>query len=111
MVRTGASSYVRYDWEDTFGTAAFNNSTHKAFGLNARLGSWTLGHSPKDLPRLNQVEVAQYAYGQQNGSLSVDFVLSNPWIFRALYEHKQQQALDLTLIRGVQLVMFLELKQ
>ena len=60
MVRTGASSYVRYDWEDTFGTAAFNNSTHKAFGLNARLGSWTLGHSPKDLPRLNQVEVAQY---------------------------------------------------
>ena len=85
MVRTGGSSYVRYDWEDTFGTAAFNNSTHKAFGLNARLGSWTLGHSPKDLPRLNQVEVAQYAYGQQNGSLSVDFVLSNPWIFRALY--------------------------
>jgi len=85
MVRTGASSYVRYDWEDTFGTSAFNNSTHKAFGLNARLGSWTLGHSPKDLPRLNQVEVAQYAYGQQTGSLSVDFVLSNPWIFRALY--------------------------
>ena len=85
MVRTGASSYVRYDWENTFGTAAFDNATHKAFGLNARLGSWTLGHSPKDLNRLNQVEVAQYAYGQQTGSLSVDFVLSNPWIFRALY--------------------------
>ena len=85
MVRTGASSYVRYDWEDTFGTAAFNNSTHKAFGLNARLGSWTLGHSPKDLPMLNQVEVKDYAYGQQIGSLSVEFVLSNPWIFRALY--------------------------
>ena len=85
MVRTGASSYVRYDWENTFGTAAFDNATHKAFGLNARLGSWTLGHSPKELPRLNQVEVAQYAFGQQTGSLSVDFVLSNPWIFRALY--------------------------
>ena len=85
MVRTGASSYVRYDWENVFGTAAFDNATHKAFGLNARLGSWTLGHSPKDLPRLNQVEVAQYAYGQQTGSLSVDFVLSNPWVFRALY--------------------------
>ena len=85
MVRTGASSYVRYDWEDTFGTSAFNDSTHKAFGLNAKLGSWTLGHSPKELPRLNQVEVAQYAFGQQTGSLSVDFVLSNPWIFRALY--------------------------
>jgi len=85
MVRTGASSYVRYDWENTFGTAAFDNATDKAFGLNARLGSWTLGHSPKDLPRLNQVEVAQFAYGQQTGSLSVDFVLSNPWVFSALY--------------------------
>jgi hypothetical protein len=85
MVRTGASSYVRYDWENEFGVAAFDNATHKAFGLNARLGSWTLGHSPKDLPRLNQVEIAQYAYGQQTGSLSVDFVLSNPWVFRALY--------------------------
>ena len=84
MVRTGASSYIKYDWEGTFGTAAFT-SNDKAFGLNARLGSWTLGHSPKDLPRLNQVEVAQFAYGQQTGSLSVDFVLSNPWIFRALY--------------------------
>ena len=85
MVRTGASSYVRYDWEDTFGTSAFNNSTHKAFGLNARLGSWTLGHSPKDLPMLNQVEYRDFAYGQQNGALTVDFVLSNPWIFRALF--------------------------
>jgi len=85
MVRTGASSYVRYDWENEFGVAAFDNATHKAFGLNARLGSWTLGHSPKDLPRLNQVEIAQYAYGQQTGSLSVDFVLSNPWVFKALY--------------------------
>ena len=50
MVRTGASSYVRYDWENEFGVAAFDNATHKAFGLNARLGSWTLGHSPKDVP-------------------------------------------------------------
>ena len=85
MVRTGASSYVRYDWENTFGTAAFDNATHKAFGLNASLTSWTLGHSPKELNRLNQVEVAQYAYGQQNGALSVGFTLSNPWIFSALY--------------------------
>jgi len=84
MVRTGASSYIKYDWEGTFGTAAFT-SNDKAFGLNARLGSWTLGHSPKDLPMLNQVEIRDYAYGQQNGSLSVDFVLSNPWIFKALY--------------------------
>jgi hypothetical protein len=85
MVRTGASSYIRYDWEDTFGTAAFNDSTDKAFGLQQRLTSWTLNHSRKDLPQLNQVEVKDFAYGQQNGSLGIDFVLSNPWVFTALY--------------------------
>ena len=85
MVRTGASSYIRYDWEDTFGTSAFNDSTDKAFGLQQRLTSFALNHSRKDLPQLNQVEIDSYAYGQQNGSLGVEFVLSNPWIFRALY--------------------------
>tara|TARA_R100001530_G_scaffold123131_1_gene90993 strand:- start:3 stop:1016 length:1014 start_codon:yes stop_codon:yes gene_type:complete len=84
MVRTGASSYIRYDWEDTFGTAAFNDSTDKAFGLNTSLTNWTLNTSPKDLPQLGQTEISNYAYGQQNGSLGVDFTLSNPWIFSAL---------------------------
>jgi len=85
MVRTGASSYIRYGWETTFGASPGDSALDKAFGLNARLTSWDLSNSPKDLPTLGQVEVKDYAYGQQNGSMGVDFVLSNPWIFGSIY--------------------------
>jgi hypothetical protein len=86
MVRTGASSYIRYGWESTFGAAPTLSTLDKAFGLNARLTNWDLTNSPKDLPTLGQVEVKDYAYGQQTGSMGVDFVLSNPWIFGAVYD-------------------------
>jgi hypothetical protein len=85
MVRTGASSYIRYGWESTFGASPGDSALDKAFGLNARLTNWSLTHNPKDLPTLGQVEVKDYAYGQQVGSMGVDFVLSNPWIFGAVY--------------------------
>ena len=85
MVRTGASSYIRYGWETTFGASPGDSAIDKALGLNARLTSWDLSNSPKDLPTLGQVEVKDYAYGQQNGSMGVDFVLSNPWIFGSIY--------------------------
>jgi hypothetical protein len=85
MVRTGASSYIRYGWETTFGASPGDSALDKAFGLNARLTSWDLSNRPKDLPTLGQVEVKDYAYGQQNGSMGVDFVLSNPWIFGSIY--------------------------
>ena len=85
MVRTGASSYIRYGWETTFGAAPTLSTLDKAFGLNARLTNWSLTNSPKDLPTLGQVEVKDYAFGQQTGSMGVDIVLSNPWIFGAIY--------------------------
>ena len=85
MVRTGANSYVRYGWQSAFGTAANDSALDKPFGINQRLTNWSLSNSPKDLATLGQVELDDYAYGQQTGSAGVDFVLSNPWIFRAIY--------------------------
>jgi len=85
MVKTGASSYIRYGWETAFGSAPTLSTLDKAFGLNTRLTNWSLTNSPKDLPTLGQVEVKDYAFGQQTGSMGVDFVLSNPWIFGAIY--------------------------
>lgn len=83
MVQTGAHSYVKYGWETTFGTKS--SSLDKVFGLQQRISNWSTNNSRKVLGTLNKVEPQNYAYGQQNGSLTVDFVLSNPWIFRALY--------------------------
>ena len=83
MVYTGAHSYVKYGWESTFGTKS--SSLDKVFGLEQKVSNWSVNNSRKVLGTLNQVEPQSFAYGQQNGSMSVDFVLSNPWIFRALY--------------------------
>ena len=82
MVRTGAHAYLKYGYESTFGTAA--STIDKKFGLNDALSSWSLTHNRQDLPALNQVTVDEYAYGQQQGNIGVDFTLSNPWIFKTI---------------------------
>ena len=81
MVRTGSSTYVKYGWESSYGGTA---TIDKKFGLQDSLSSWTLTHNRMDLPALNQLTVDEYAYGQQQGSIGVDFTLSNPWIFKSI---------------------------
>jgi len=81
-IRTGASAYLKYEYETSYGTGGTPN---KKFGLQDRLTSWTLTHNRIDMPRLNQTAIHRYAYGQQTGSLSVTCVLSNPWIFESMY--------------------------
>ena len=81
-IRTGASAYLKYEYETSFGTGGTPN---KKFGLEDRLTNWALSHSRIDMPQLNQTTIANYAYGQQAGSLSVGFKLSNPWIFESVY--------------------------
>ena len=83
MVRTGAHGYIQYGWESTFGSAT--STYDKPFGLQQSVGAITLNNSRKDIRKLNQVEREAFAYGQQSGSVSVDFILSNPWLFKALY--------------------------
>ena len=81
-IRTGASAYLKYEYETSYGTGGTPN---KKFGLQDRLSSWTLTHNRIDMPQLNQTTIANYAYGQQSGSLSVGCVLSNPWIFESVF--------------------------
>ena len=81
-IRTGASAYLKYEYETSFGTGGTPN---KKFGLQDRLSNWTLTHNRIDMPQLNQTTIANYAYGQQSGSLSVGCILSNPWIFESVF--------------------------
>ena len=81
-IRTGASAYLKYEYESSYGTGGTPN---KKFGLQDRLTGWTLTHNRLDLKQLDQTTINKYAYGQQSGSLSIGFVLSNPWIFEAIY--------------------------
>jgi len=91
VIATGARGYVAYEFENTFGALlnAGNSSTgeypNKRFGLQEKITSWTLNNNRIVLPTLNQTEPESFAYGQETGSISIDFILSNPWFFGALY--------------------------
>jgi len=85
MVRTGAYAYVKYGYESTFGGSATIN---KSFGLKSAVTGITLGTTRQQLYKLGQVEPHKYAYGQQTGSLSLDFVLGDKTtgdVFKSIY--------------------------
>jgi hypothetical protein len=82
MVRTGAHVYVKYGWEgSTYGTLASGKSADKKFGLQDKVSTLTLTNNKVNLNKLNQNTVDKFAYGQQSGTASMSFTLSNPWIF------------------------------
>ena len=85
MVRTGAHSYLKWGFETVFGTDPGDSEMNKVFGLQQKATSFTLGNSKKTLTELFSIEPQSYAYGQQGGSISIDFVLSNPWFLGALF--------------------------
>ena len=89
MVRTGAHVYVKYGWEgDTYGvldaSTTPNQVADKKFGLQDKMSSLTLTNNKVNLAKLNQNTVDKFAYGQQQGTASMSFTLSNPWIIGAI---------------------------
>jgi len=78
MVRTGSNAFVHYGIESTFGGGATQT---RAFGLEQKVNSLTFKNNQIPLSQLNSIEVQSFAYGKNEGSGSLDFVLSNPWIF------------------------------
>lgn len=82
MVRTGSHGYLKYGFEGS--TYAGSATVNKKFGLQDRLTTLTLTNNRINLPALNKNTIDQFAYGQQQGTASVGFVLSNPWIFGAV---------------------------
>ena len=85
MVRTGAYAYVKYGYESSFAGSA---TVNKSFGVKTAVTSLTLGTNRQSLYKLGQVEADKYAYGQQTGSLSLDFVLGDVTsgdVFKAIY--------------------------
>tara|TARA_R110000803_G_scaffold166962_1_gene230269 strand:- start:336 stop:1331 length:996 start_codon:yes stop_codon:yes gene_type:complete len=89
MVRTGAHVYIKYGWEGTtYGVLDASTSpaqtADKKFGLQDKMSSLTLTNNKVNLSKLNQNTVDKYAYGQQQGSASMSFTLSSPWIIGSI---------------------------
>jgi len=80
MVFTGAFVYLQWATEAIFNTKAVNLSTTAGqdFGFEQKITSWSFTNNKIPLAQLNDVRIKTYAYGQTRGSLSVDFVLSDP---------------------------------
>jgi len=79
VVRTGAYAYVEYDFEGSFNEAICMSTRNKVFGLEQKLTGWTWTNSPIVLNQLNSIEPKTFAFGQAHGTMSIDFVVSNPW--------------------------------
>ena len=78
MVRTGSSTYLQYGKEGSFSGGA---TATRVFGLQQKFTGITWKNNQIPLTQLNNIEVASFAYGKNEGSGSVEFVMSNPWIF------------------------------
>lgn len=86
-IRTGAFAYLQYDFECTFDTGGTPATVAgKVFGFEQRITGWTWTNNRIVLNQLNSVEPKTFAYGQARGSMSVDFVVSNPWFNSLLFD-------------------------
>jgi hypothetical protein len=86
MVFTGAFNYIQWAKESTFGTAAANiqGACALPFGFEQKISSLNFTNNKIPLSQLGDVRVKTYAYGQTQGSFSVDFVLASPWFFELI---------------------------
>ena len=91
MVRTGAFTYLQYGHETTFGTfpdECMCECVNAVFGLEQKITNWNFTNNRITLAALNQLEPDIYAYGTTRGSLGIDFVLSNPWWLKTIYDRR-----------------------
>jgi hypothetical protein len=87
MVLTGAYAYIQWAQETTFNTDAMACAAagdKNSFGFEQKVSSLQFTNNKIPLSQLGDVQVKTFAYGQTQGSFSVEFVLGNPWFFNLL---------------------------
>lgn len=83
MVRSTSWASLAYGYETAFQTE--NSSKTKVFGLDQKINGLQFMVNRINLNQLYNVEVNNFAFGRNEGKMSVDFVLSNPWWFDAIF--------------------------
>ena len=82
MVFTGAFSHIQWADEASFNDPCTAQACYnKPFGFEQKISSWNLTQNRIPLSQLDDVRIKTYAYGQTRGSITLDYVLSNPWLF------------------------------
>lgn len=89
-IRSSSSAYVQYGLESTFGGGATQVAL---FGKNQKATGLEWTNNQIALPQLYDPRYCDFLYNSNAGSVNMEFVLSNPWIFSWLF-HDPTSALD-----------------
>ena len=82
MVLTASSAYVKYGYESTYGGGALTSSI---FGKDQKISGLTWMTNQQEITQLYTPEIQDYVYGKNEGKCSLDYTLSNPWIFSSIF--------------------------
>lgn len=80
--KSGSSAYVSFGMESTFQTAV---SRTKLFGKKQEVSGLEYSNGAEALPQLYSREMNEFLYGRNHGQMSVDYILSNPFIFNWVF--------------------------
>lgn len=81
MGRSGVYAYVEYGKQSNFTTALGAGASTRQFGLGTELGDITVSQDAKGAVKYGDVFPSDFYFGRFAGSVSVDFIVSNPWWF------------------------------
>jgi len=84
MTKSASSVYVEYAYETGgFGSGA-NLNTPIIFGKEVKGSGLEFKNNQIPLGQLYTPEIESYAYGKDEGKVSMEYVLSNPWFFESI---------------------------
>ena len=82
MATSGIKSYVNYGWETTYGTAS--STINIPFGHDTKITSLSMKRNSKMINGLGNTEAVNSVATTFEGSLGIDFVLGNGYLFKAV---------------------------
>ena len=91
---SAASVYLEYGFESTFGGGA---SGTILFGKEVKATGLEFKNNQMPLGQLYTTEVESFAYGKNEGKVSVEYVLSNPWFLQSIFSDSTSASVSGTL--------------
>jgi hypothetical protein len=91
--RAGGLVSLSYDWESGF-TSGATSFTGKAFGRGQKVTNVDVKHNPEVIYELGFRNAQAVAYKQFEGSMGIEWIMSNPWIFKAFMGVSSDSALS-----------------
>lgn len=80
-VHSGSSAFVAYGYEATFGGGATRGYL---FGKEQKANSLEFQNSQQALGQLYTPEIQDFLYKKNHGGVTMEYILSNPWIFASV---------------------------